>query len=590
VEKSLIAEVNATMSFNSAYRPEDSIKKIGEEETRREIVDVSTYISDFISRNFGPKGLWNLISDKHGVLHWTKNGSTTLNKLEPKQHKLEKPDENEVEEPSSMRHPIAQTIADMAKNLVDSCGDGSKTAIILMGEILKKSEKLPIHPTIFIDGCKAAMEECLRTISEVSIPIHLESQSLRDIIKTFFQCGFESYNKILTNIVIRGVRGATRKINGEYAFNVEDIDVRKEAGNDISETQLVDGVALFKEIPNPHMPKRVTNAKVALIAGELNSIFNGVGETRLRTRHYDHKMVLEDPSQIKVAREEEMKLFQEAVEKLVSLNVKVIIIEKGLHPIAEGLLANNKILAVRRFHPDDLARIAKTTGAKPVSEVGFLTSEDLGYADLVEERIINNRPWIFIRRYNSPLKTILVRGPVEEGLIDEVERTIENSLRLVKTLFIKPKVVAGGGALEAEMAVRLRKRSRLVKGAKQLVVELFAEALETIPMLLAESCGLDPIYVVTELRMRHRKGETYAGVDVFRKKVTDMLKAKIYEPSLVKEEIIRSSYETIVALLRINDFIASKILKGDAYYKKRIEEATKPEKVKKIHREYDIDV
>jgi len=587
-----MTKIDAAVNSKSVYEPDDSVKRIGEEETRREIIDVSTYTSDFISRNLGPKGLWNLISDKHGVINWTKNGSTTFNKIEPKPDKLEKPDDKEVETSPPMVHPMTQTIANMAKNLVDSCGDGSKTAIVLVGETLKESGKLPIHPTMFIDGCTDATEDCLRTISEVSIPIRLESRSLRNVIKTFFQCGFESYKEILTDVVVGAVHRAARKIDGKYTFNTEDVDVRKEAGNNISDTQLVDGVALFKEIPNPHMPKRVAKARVAVIAGELNSKFSGVGETKLRTRHYDHRIILGDPNQINTIRKEETKLLREAVERLVSLDVNVVIIEKGLDPIAEGLLADSKILAIRRFHQNDLERIAKATGAKPVSEVGFLTSEDLGYADLVEERIMNNRPWIFIHRHDSSVTTILVRGSVGEGkgLIDEVERMIVNSLRLVKTLFLKPMIVAGGGALEAEMASRLRKRAIAISGPQQLVVEGFAEALEAIPGLLAESCGLDPIDTIAELRMRHHNGEIWAGVDVIQRKIIDTLEAKVHEPSVVKEEVIRSSYETSAALLRINDFVAAKRVKGDAYYKKRQEEATKPEKLKKVHREYGIDV
>jgi len=563
--------------------------RLGEDAARLEVVQISKFISNFIKGSFGPNGLWNIVVDKNGVIHWTKSGATTLNKIAPKPDKLEKPDDSDLGRSPSASHPIGQMIADVVEDIVETAGDGSKTAIILIGELLRKWEKLPLHPAIFIEGCISAMKRCLEIIDEVSVPLSpKELKQLRAVVRTFFKNGTRFEDEFLADIVLKATYRAIKKVNNRYTFNSEDIDVRSEVGGTFFDTKLVDGIAFFKEILNPDMPNHVKNAKVAVIAGELRPKFKH-GEAKLRTRAHDHKIILKDPKHIQSFHEEEKRFLCDAIDKLANLGVKVTIIEKGVDPVAEELFTQREILVIRRFHPKDLERIAKVVNATAVPEIEFLTSKDLGYADLVEERKIEDHPWIFIRRAKSDVTTILVRGPVE-GMVEEAKRMILNSLRVVEKLSSEAKVVAGGGALEVEMANKLRIWAGNIGDRKKFAIEGFAEVLETIPMLLAESCGLDPIDSITELRMRHHKGETWTGIDVFEKKITNMLQAEVYETALIKKQIIRSACEAVVNILRIDDFIAAKRTVGDMYWKKRQEKFTEPGRVKKIHREYGIDV
>ena len=571
---------------------QETIKKIGEKGTEREIVEISRLTSNLVRDALGPVGLWSMIIDEHGLINWVKSGGIILSKIAPKRGKLEEPMQaaSSDKSKSKMMHPIAMTMGDAAKNVTEAVGDGSKRVIILAGEIMRKEVESRIHKAIFINGCINAMKKCLETIRKISIPFSMDSpNSLRRIIRTFLNTRFELIESTtLTGIVFEAVRKTMRKSDsGEYRFNSDEICERRESGGTILDTRLIDGVALFKEIPNFNMPRRVENAKVALISGGVNLRFSKQ-DAKLRTRYYEHKIIFESPEDIQTFRNERTKISIALVDKLASLGVGAIIIEKGLNPEIEELLTNKGILAIRRVHMKDLEKIARMIGANVVSDIEFLSPKDLGYAKLIEEGKIGDHPWIFIKGCECNTVTILIRG-IANAMIDESKNSIHDCLNMIERLFLEPRILPGGGASEAEMANRLRKEAGHISGREQLVIRGVAEVLETIPVILAESCGLDPIDSIVELRARHSKGETYAGIDVFKRKVTNVLKAGIYEPALVYDQIIKSSFEIAVHLLRIDDFIASKVRYGNEYWKRRIEEFTEPKREKQIIREYGID-
>ena len=546
-----------------------AIKSIGEKQTLREILQISELTSDFVKDSLGPAGLWNIIVDEAGHIHWVKTGSVTLDRIAPKRDKLEQP---------RQVHPIAEIMANMAKNVTKTAGDGSKTAVILTREILRIKLKSKINSAIFINGCITALNKCIDIMREISIPVSVNELNIKRIVKTLFNTIFDHVeSNVLTDIVAHAVGNKVIKKGNEYLLDSDSINIKREIGGSIFDTRLIDGVALFVEIPNLNMPKKVEDVKIAFLSTSLSSGFC-YKDMKLKTRYYDHRIVLEKPHDIKNLYEEKTKTSAEIVNKLCSLKVGVLVIEKGLESEIEGMLAKKGILAIRRVHIKDLEKVAKLTGANLVPDVQVLSREDLGVAKIIEEKKIGGHSWILIKgRESHKVDTILIRG-FADVILDEVENAVYNSFKVIDEFILRPRILLGGGATEVEMAIKLRNYARQTTGREQIVIKELAEALETIPIILASSCGLDPINSLTNLRRLHNVGKTSLGIDARERKITDMLTLGIYVPLLIYEQVIRSAFETAIRLLKINDFIVAKVCQGNEYWEKRREEFTRPER------------
>jgi chaperonin GroEL (HSP60 family) len=337
------------------------------------------------------------------------------------------------------------------------------------------------------------------------------------------------------------------KEGGKYKADVDDVKVEKKSGESTQETKLIQGIVLDKDVSHSGMPKRVEKAKIALLDCPLE----------IEKTEFDAKINIESPDQMEAFLKQEEGMLRDMVEKIVKAGANVVLCEKGIDDMAQHFLARKGILAVRRIKKSDVEKLAKATGGKIVTKLDSITAADLGYANLVEERKVGDDKMTFIEGCKHPLAvTILIRGATQR-IVDEAERSIHDALCVIRDVVEEPKVVAGGGAPELEVSRQLKKYAETLPGREQLAVRCYAEALEVIPMTLTENAGLDPIDILSELRARHEKGETWAGIEVLSGKVQDMSKTGVFEPLSVKKQIIKSATEASCMILKIDDVIAA---------------------------------
>jgi thermosome len=456
-----------------------------------------------------------------------------------------------------IQHPAAKMLVEVAKAQDNEAGDGTTSAVIIAGELLSRAEELidkDVHPTIIIDGYGKAAEKALETLEKIALPVDLKSQ---DFLKKAATTSMGSkivaeYKDYLADLAVKAMLAVAEKQDGVYKVDVDDVKVEKKTGESLRDTALINGIVLDKEIVHSGMPKRVENAKVALIDASLE-----IEKTEL-----DSKINIESPDQIEAFLKEEETMMRDMTNKIVASGANVVVCQKGIDDMVQHFLARKGIIAVRRAKKSDMEKLARATGGKIVSSIDDISASDLGYAALVEERRIADDKMTFIEGCKNPKAvTLLVRGGTQR-MTAEAERSIHDALCVIRDLIREPKIVAGGSAPEMEMANVLRKYAETMPGREQLAVRVFAEALESIAVTLAENAGLDPVDILSELRARHEKGETWAGVEVLEGKVQDMSKGNIFEPLSVKKQIIKSANEAASMVLRIDDVIASGKMKG----------------------------
>jgi len=538
-------------------------------EARRNNIVVVAAVAEVLKTSLGPKGLDKMLVDKDGIIYVSNDGSTILNKM-------------------AVDHPIAKMLVEAANAVSSEVGDGTVSTVILVGALLKNCEELlnkKIHPAILVEGYIKASEEALRLMNENAITISpKDRKALKPVAMTAMTGKLVSEDKgHLADLVVEAVLKVAEKTDDCLHVDLDNINLQKRSGGSLNETKIVEGFAFFREIAHIDMPRRVMNAKILVVKGELRL------EKRGKTRHYERGIVLETPKQVSVFTDQLAETFRKIAEKIANLGANVLIVEKGIDPHLLQHLARFNILAIRRVVIEDLERIAKVVGANVVAFLDDLSPEDLGAAQLVEERKLAGQPWLFFEGCAKPkLVTIMIRSEQDYAL-DEAERSVIDTLHAVRNVLKKPKVVAGGGASEIEAAVKIRRWAEGLPSREQLAVNSFADTLESIPLALAENSGLNILDIQMELRSRHLRGEIGVGVDAMDGRIADMVRMKIFEPLLVKEQVIKSALETAIAILRINDYIVARKLVGSEFYEKQKEESTKPERIKKIHREYGVE-
>jgi thermosome len=451
-----------------------------------------------------------------------------------------------------IQHPAAKMLVEVAKTQDNEAGDGTTSAVIIAGELLNKAEELidkNIHPTIIIDGYRKAAEIALETLEKIAIPVDLKSQEyLKKAATTAMGSKIVSeYKEYLADLAVKAMMAVAEKKDDVYKVDVDDVKVEKKTGESLMETSLINGVVLDKEIVHSGMPKRLEKAKIALIDASLE-----IEKTEL-----DAKINIESPEQIEAFLKQEETMLKDMVEKILASGANVVVCQKGIDDMAQHFLARKGIIAVRRAKKSDIEKLAKATGGKIITNLDDIKPSDLGYAALVEERRIGDDKMTFIEGCKHPKAvTLLIRGGTQR-MTAEAERSIHDALCVIRDLIEEPKIVAGGSAPELEMAGVLKKYAETLPGREQLAVRIFAEALEAIAVTLAENAGLDPIDILSELRSRHEKGETWAGIEVLEGKVQDMTKVNIFEPLSVKKQIIKSANEAASMILKIDDIIAA---------------------------------
>ncbi|MEM2911015.1 MAG: thermosome subunit beta [Candidatus Bathyarchaeia archaeon] len=490
-------------------------------------------IAETVKSSLGPKGMDKMLVDSFGDVTITSDGRTILDEMD-------------------VQHPAAKMMVEVAKTQDNEAGDGTTTAVILSGELLSKAEELigkNIHPTIIIDGYKKASEKALETLEKIAIPVDLNSREY--IKKAAMTCMASKlvaeHREYLADLAVEAVLEVAEKVNGKYKVDIEDVKVEKKPGESVRDTKLINGIVLDKEVVHSGMPKRVENAKIALLDTSLE----------IEKTEFDAKINIETPEQMDAFLKQEEAMLKDMVEKLAAVGANVVLCQKGIDDMAQHFLARKGILAVRRIKKSDMEKLAKATGGKIITNLDDMSPADLGYASLVEERKIGDDKMTFVEGCKHPRAvTILIRGGTER-IVDEAERSLHDALCVARDVVEEPKVLAGGGAPELEIARTLKKYAETLPGREQLAVKSFAEALEAIPATLTENAGLDPIDILSELRARHEKGDVWTGIEVTSGKVQDMREAGVFEPLSVKKQAIKSATEAASMILKIDDVIAA---------------------------------
>ena len=498
-------------------------------------------VGEIIRTTLGPLGMSKMLVTGVGDVVITSDGATIMKEFD-------------------VQHPAAKMLVEVAKSQDNEVGDGTTTAVVLAGELLLKARRLmdqDVHPTIIIDGYKKASAEALRILDSLAIPVDpKDTKTLRQIASTSMGTKTVAASKdYLAQLATSAVTQVMDSSGGKTKADIEKIKVVKKRGGGIDQTELVQGIVLDKEMVHPGMPKRVENARIALLNTKLE-----IDKTEM-----DSKITIKTPGQMKMFLDKENAMMKEMVDKIAESKANVVMSEKIIDDVVKHFLAKRKIAGVRHVSTADMEKLAKATGGKIVATLKDLSAESLGEAKLVEEVKIGDDKLLYIRECRDPKAvTIVIRGG-SEHVIEEAERSLHDALCVVRNVVEDGKIVAGGGSIEAELAKQLLDFAVKVGGREQLGVQCFAKAVESIPMTLALNAGLDPIDIMIELRMKHQdSANKWLGVSVHDGKVADMLKERVIEPLRVKQQAIKSSTEVACMILRIDDVVSSKGGRGPA--------------------------
>ena len=505
--------------------PEGTNRFLGRDAQRMNIL-AGKVLAETVRTTLGPKGMDKMLVDGLGDIVVTNDGVTILKEMD-------------------IEHPAAKMLVEVAKTQEDEVGDGTTTAVIIAGELLKKAENLldqDIHPTIVAMGYRQAAEKSQEILNVISIDAEDRDTLLKVAMTAMTGKGTEKAREPLAELVV----GAVKQVEENGEIDKDSIKIEKKDGATVDDSTLVQGVIIDKERVHPGMPKKIEGAKIAL----LNSAIE-VKETEV-----DAEIRITDPAQMQAFIEQEEGMIREMVDKIGDAGANVLFCQKGIDDLAQHYLAKAGIMAVRRVKKSDMEKLAKATQAKVVTNIEDLTLEDLGEAGLVHEKKISGEDMIFVEGCKDPKAvTLLVRGSTEH-VVDEIERAVEDAIGVVAATLEDGKVVAGGGAAEIAIAKGLKEYADTISGREQLAVAAFAEALEVVPKTLAENAGMDSIDTLVDLRAAHEKS-IYMGLEVFKGEVRDMYRAGVIEPHRVKKQAIQSAAEAAEMILRIDDVIAS---------------------------------
>jgi len=502
-------------------------------DAQRNNIRAAKLIAEIIQTSLGPRGMDKMLVDSIGDITITNDGATILKEID-------------------VQHPAAKMMVEVAKATDSEVGDGTTSSVVLAGALLEKAESLiddDIHPVIIAEGYKKASKKAMEFLTEITTNVEpKDKEILEKIANTSMQTKLVSIEATdLAKLAVDAVLAVIEEKNETFKVNLDNIKIEKKTGGSISDSELVSGIILDKEIVHSGMPRRIENAKIALINEALE----------IKKTEFEAKLNISSPNQIKSFMEEESQILKDMVNKIKSTGANVVLCQKGIDDIIQHYLSKEGILAVRRIKESDMTKLAKATGGRVVGRVDDLNDTELGLAENVEEKRIEEDNWVFIEGCKNPKAiSILLRGGTQR-VIDEADRSMHDALMVVKDVIEKPKIVYGGGAPEAFIALKLRDWSKSLSGRDQLAVEKFADAMESIPLALSRNAGMNPIDTITQLRSRQSKGEKFTGVDVINGTIADFEKLGIIEPVKVKEQIIKSATETANMILRIDNVVAS---------------------------------
>jgi thermosome len=516
--------------------PEGATRLLGREAQRTNIA-VGYAVASAVKTTLGPKGMDKMLVSELGDIVITNDGATILEEM-------------------NVEHPVAKIMVDIAKTQDKEVGDGTTTAVIIAGELLKAAGNLieqGIHPTTIIKGYKMAAYKVQDILREKSFDVSIENEDKLEKIAMIAMgsknIGSDSTKKYLSKLAMQAIKQVAVQADGKVSIDHDFIKLEKKEGGSIEDTEFINGVLIDKEIAHSGMPRQVKNAKIALLDVALE----------IEKTETDARIEITNPEQMQSFLAQEEKMLKEMVDKIAKSKANVVFIQKGIDDVAQHHLAKAGILAVRRIKKSDMEKLSKATGANLVTSLEDLNPEDLGYAGVVEERKISGEQMVFVEKCKDPKSvTIFIRGSTQQ-VVNEVERSLNDVIGALSSAVEEGKYVIGGGSIEVDIANGLRSYSSDVGGREQLAIQAFADAIEIVPKTLAESAGMDVIDTLVQLRSKHKAagGRVY-GVDVFKNTINDMEKQGIIEPLKVKEQAIASASEASEIILRIDDMISSK--------------------------------
>jgi thermosome len=501
-------------------------------EAQKNNIAAAKIIAEIVRTSLGPRGMDKMLVDSLGDVTITNDGATILKEID-------------------VQHPAAKMLVEISKTTDNEVGDGTTSVVVLAGSLLEYAETLinqDVHPTIIVDGYRKAAKKAKQYLEEISETVTSSDRAmLLKVAKTSMQTKLvRKESGFLADLVVKSVSAVAEKEGADFKVDEDDIKVEKKAGGSMRDCSIIQGIILDKEVVHGGMPKKIDEAKIALINTALE-----ISKTET-----DAKINITNPQQIKSFLDEENRMLKNMVDKVIGSGATVVFCQKGIDDMSQHYLAKAGVLAVRRIKESDLTKLAKATGARIVTNLDDLYEKDLGTADLVEERKIEEDRWVFVEGCKHPKSVSLILRGGSQRVVDEVERSVHDAIMVVRDVMEFPSIVAGGGAPETYVATKLRSWSKSLEGREQLAAEKFAEALESIPLALAENAGMDPIDTLATLRSKQLKGEKWTGIDVLKGRVSNMKTSDIIDPLAVKYQVISAASEAACMILRIDDVIS----------------------------------
>lgn len=527
--------MSAQMGGRPVYILSEGAQRITSRDARRMNILAAKVVAEAVKTTLGPKGMDKMLVDSTGDVVITNDGAAILKEVE-------------------IKHPSAKMMVEVAKAQEKEAGDGTTTAVVLAGELLKRAEELleqDVHATVITKGYRMAEEEAVKILNAISTKVKgRDEKALRNVALTSLSSKMPGVTakEHIAELATEAVGLVAEAVNGKMSIDKEDIKIQKHVGEAVRESSIIKGIVLDKERADSNMPKAVEKAKIALIKAEM----------KIKKTETDAKLNIASPEQLQSFIHEERDTLKRMAQDVAKAGANVVLCQKDIEDVVGYYLAKEKILGVKSVSEKDMELIAKATGASILSNTKDISSRDLGRAERVEERKIADKAFVFIEGCKEPKAvTLFVRGSTEH-VADEVERSLDDAISVVKDVMEVNYILPGGGAPEIEVARGLREHAGKVSGREQLAIMEFANAIEVVPRTLAENAGLDPIDVLIELRAAHEKGGKNAGVDINTGKAVDMLKLGVIEPLKVKTQVIKSATEVANMVLRIDDVIAAK--------------------------------
>lgn len=513
---------------------EDTDRQRGRD-ARKSNMMAAQIIAEVLKTTLGPRGMDKMLIDSLGDITITSDGATVLEEID-------------------VQHPAAKMMIEVAKTQDKEVGDGTTTSVLLAGALLNKAGELiddNIHPSIIINGYQTASQKALEALEKVAIDVDMDDhETLMKLSNTSMRGkAVTNARDHLSRVVIDAIKQVIEKRNGETIADVDNVQIVKKEGQSLTETDLVKGIIVDKEVVHAGMPKKIKGAKIALLDTPLE----------VKKTEFDAEIRITSPESIKAFLDQESEMLKRKVDQVVETGANVVFCQKGIDDMAQHYLAKAGILGARRVKKSDMEKLAKATGGKVVNNLADLKDDDLGNCGVVEEKKVGNDRMIFVEECKDPQAVaIFIRAGLER-MLDEAERALNDALYVISDVAEVPQMVSGGGSIEMEMAKEVRDHAAQVGGREQLAIEAFAEALEIIPRTLAENAGLDILDTMVAIKAAHaKKGGKYMGVNVFDEGVIDMLADGVVEPKVVKEQAIKSGIEVASMILRIDDVVAAK--------------------------------